>query len=64
MGRHGAMVTSMIRIVKDGKVIFETDQIQHITEELILHDYDVKEIVVNIDREMVEKKYGRILVRF
>jgi ABC-type cobalamin/Fe3+-siderophores transport system ATPase subunit len=50
----------MIRIVKDGKVVFETDQIQHITEELILHDYDVKEIVVNIDREMVEKKYGRI----
>ena len=49
----------MIRIVKEGKVVFETDQIQHISDELILNDYNVKEIVVNIDREMVRKKYGR-----
>ena len=49
----------MIRIVKDGKVVFETDQIHYISDELILNDYDVKQIVVNIDREMVRKKYGR-----
>ena len=50
----------MIRIFKDGKEIYKTDNIHQVAEEILFHDYDVKEIVVNINREMVEKKYGRI----
>ena len=50
----------MIRIVKNGKVIYETDDLYKAGDEVLYNDYDVKEIVVNIDREMVEKKYGRI----
>ena len=49
----------MIRILKDGKVIYETKDLYKAGDEMLFHDYDVKEIVLNIDREMVEKKYGR-----
>ena len=49
----------MIRIVKNGKVIYETDDLYKAGDEVLFHDYDVKEIVVNIDRELVKKKYGR-----
>ena len=49
----------MIRIVKDDKVIFETDNLHKVGDEILFHDYDVKEIVVNINRKLVEEKYGR-----
>jgi hypothetical protein len=50
----------MIRIVKDDKVIFETDNLHKVADEILYHDYDVKEIVVNINRKLVEEKYGRL----
>ena len=49
----------MIRIVKDDKVIYETDDLHKVGDEILFHDYDVKEIVVNINRKLVEEKYGR-----
>jgi len=49
----------MIRIFKDGKEIYKNENIHQVAEEILFNDYDVKEIVVNINREMVEKKYGR-----
>tara|TARA_R110002020_G_scaffold320503_1_gene536425 strand:+ start:489 stop:641 length:153 start_codon:yes stop_codon:yes gene_type:complete len=49
----------MIRIVKDGKVIYETDNVYKAGDEVLFNDYKVKEIVVNINRELAEKKYGR-----
>ena len=49
----------MIRIVKNGKVIYETDDLYKAGDEVLFHDYDVKEIVVNINRKLVEEKYGR-----
>ena len=50
----------MIRIVKDDKVIYETDDLHKVGDEILFHDYDVKEIVVNINRKLVEEKYGRL----
>ena len=41
------MVT-IIRLIKDGKIILETDNLQHMHEELIIRDRDVKKIVVTI----------------
>ena len=49
----------MIRIVKDGKVIYETDDLYKAGDEVLFHDYNIKEIVVNINCELAEKKYGR-----
>tara|TARA_A100001515_G_scaffold23866_1_gene18435 strand:- start:271 stop:423 length:153 start_codon:yes stop_codon:yes gene_type:complete len=49
----------MIRIFKDGKEIYKNENIHQVAEEILFNDYDVKEIVVNINHEMVEKKYGR-----
>jgi len=50
----------MIRIIKNDKVIYKTDNLYKAGDEVLFHDYDVKEIVVNINRELVEKKYGRL----
>tara|TARA_R110002073_G_scaffold245321_1_gene407939 strand:- start:424 stop:576 length:153 start_codon:yes stop_codon:yes gene_type:complete len=50
----------MIRIIKDGKVVYETDNLYKVGDEILFHDYDVKEIVVNINYEWVEEKYGRL----
>ena len=41
------MVT-IIRLIKDGKVIEETDDLHKMHEQLIIHDKDVKEIVVTV----------------
>ena len=41
------MVT-IIRLIKDGKVIEETDDLHKMHELLIINDKDVKEIVVTI----------------
>lgn len=50
----------MIRIIKDGKVIYETDNVYKAGDEVLFHDYDVKEIVVNINYKLAEEKYGRL----
>ena len=47
------MVT-IIRLIKDGKVIEETDDLHKMHEQLIIYDKDVKEIVVSIRKY----KYG------
>ncbi len=41
------MVT-IIRLIKDGKVIEETDDLHKMHEQLIIHDKDVKEIVITV----------------
>ena len=41
------MVT-IIRLIKDGKVIDETEDLHHMHELLVIHDKDVKEIVVTV----------------
>ena len=50
----------MIRIIKDGKVIYETDNVYKAGDEVLYHDYKVKEIVVNINYKLAEEKYGRL----
>ena len=45
----------MIRIIKDGKVIYETDDIYKAGDEMLFHDYDVKEIVVYRNPEYSEE---------
>ncbi len=41
------MVT-IIRLIKDGKVVEETDDLHKMHELLIINDKDVKEIVVSV----------------
>lgn len=41
------MVT-IIRLIKDGRTVLETDDLHHIHEQLIIRDKEVKEIVVTI----------------
>ena len=41
-------MVSIIRIIKDGKVIEESENVQKIGEKLIIHDKAVKEIVISI----------------
>ena len=43
------MVT-IIRLIKDGKVVLETEDLHYLHEELIINDRDVKEIVVTIHK--------------
>tara|TARA_R110000824_G_scaffold139446_1_gene304533 strand:+ start:206 stop:361 length:156 start_codon:yes stop_codon:yes gene_type:complete len=51
----------MIRIVNnEGKIVYETDNLHKVVDELLFQDYTVKEIIVNINYDMVEDKYGRI----
>ena len=41
------MVT-IIRLIKDGRTVLETDDLHHIHEQLIIRDKEVKEIVVTV----------------
>ena len=41
------MVT-IIRLIKDGRTVLETDDLHHIHEKLIIRDKEVKEIVVTV----------------
>ena len=41
------MVT-IIRLIKDGKVVLETEDLHYLHEQLIIRDKDVKEIVVAV----------------
>ena len=49
----------MIRIIRDDKVIYETNELYKAGDEILYRDYDVKEIVVNINLKLVEEKYGK-----
>ena len=35
-------------MIKDGRVLFETEDLHYVHEELIIRDRDVKEIVVTV----------------
>jgi len=50
----------MIRILKDGKLLFESENLYRIVDELIYEDMDVKEIVVTINEEALAKRDGRV----
>ena len=41
------MVT-IIRLIKDGRTVLETEDLHHMHEELVIRDKDVKEIVVTV----------------
>ena len=41
------MVT-IIRLIKDGRTVLETDDLHHIHEQLIIRDRDVKEVVITV----------------
>jgi len=41
-------VVTIIRLIKDGNTVLETEDLHHIHEELIIRDKDVKKIVVTI----------------
>jgi hypothetical protein len=47
-------MVSIIRIIKDGEVIEESDNIHVIGEKLIIHDKAVKEIVISISKYKYE----------
>tara|TARA_R100001510_G_scaffold54302_1_gene56855 strand:- start:140 stop:277 length:138 start_codon:yes stop_codon:yes gene_type:complete len=41
-------VVTIIRLIKDGEVIEETEDLHHMHELLVINDKDVKEIVVTV----------------
>jgi len=41
-------VVVIIRLIKDGKTVLETEDLHYLHEELIIRDRDVKEIVVTV----------------
>ena len=41
------MVT-IIRLIKNGRTVLETEDLHHLHEELIIRDREVKEIVVTV----------------
>ena len=41
------MVT-IIRLIRNGKTVLETEDLHHVHEQLIIRDKDVKEIVVTV----------------
>ena len=41
------MVT-IIRLIKNGRTVLETDDLHHVHEQLIIRDREVKEIVVTV----------------
>ena len=41
------MVT-IIRLIKNGRTVLETEDLHHLHEELIIRDKEVKEIVVTV----------------
>ena len=41
------MVT-IIRLIKNGRTVLETEDLHHMHEELVIRDRDVKEIVVTV----------------
>jgi len=43
-------VVTIIRLIKDGKVIEETEDLHKMHELLIINDKDVKEIVVTVHK--------------
>ncbi len=45
----------MIRIIKDDKVVYESTDIYKVGDEILFHDYKVKEIVVYRNPEYSEE---------
>jgi len=41
-------VVTIIRLIKNGRTVLETDDLHHVHEQLIIRDREVKEIVVTI----------------
>ncbi len=41
-------MVSIIRLIKDGKVVLETEDLHYMHELLVINDKDVKEIVVTV----------------
>ena len=41
-------MVAIIRLIKDGKTVLETEDLHHMHEELVIRDKDVKEIVVTV----------------
>ena len=41
-------MVAIIRLIKDGKAVLETEDLHHMHEELVIHDKDVKMIVVTV----------------
>ena len=41
-------MVAIIRLIKDGKTVLETEDLHHMHEELVIRDRDVKEIVETV----------------
>jgi len=41
-------VVTIIRLIRNGKTVLETEDLHHVHEQLIIRDKDVKEIVVTV----------------
>jgi len=41
-------VVTIIRLIKDGRTVLETEDLHHMHEELVIRDRDVKMIVVTV----------------
>jgi len=41
-------VVAIIRLIKNGRTVLETEDLHHLHEQLIIRDREVKEIVVTI----------------
>jgi len=47
-------LVSIIRIIRDGQVIEESDNLHHIYERLVWHDKKVKELVITVEKHKYE----------
>ncbi len=47
-------MVNIIRIIKDGEVIEETEDLQHIYEQLVIHDKEVKEVEIRVAKYKYE----------
>ena len=50
----------MIRIYKDGKQVFFSEELYQIAEELVIRDADVKSIEVTLKTEAILERDGRL----
>ena len=49
-------MVDIIRIIKDGEVLEETEDLQYIYEKLIVYDKEVKEVLVRVGKYKYERQ--------
>ena len=49
-------MVGIIRIIRDGEVLEETEDLQYIHEKLIIYDKEVKEVLVSVAKYKYERQ--------